>query len=386
MVTTQLSCLLWCVTYVRTSPLLESEYFYRVIIPSKVHKIGTVICLYRNTMSDSTPRISIVIPTYNRPLEVCKAVHAIQQQNIDAWELVIVNNGCTDNTQDVLNELAAGDVRIRVETISRTRAAAARNHGIRSTNPASEFVMLHDDDDWLFPGALERLLRKADERPDAVLVYGMPLNCDDSGASDETLETAFAARRLAVSETGKVHWLAPDMDDSFGNVAIWSPIATFAQVLMRRTALAKNGLLIDNYGIADDWDFWIRMSLLGPFARVNELVLYRRFIASNTSNNHALMAPSVLSIRHSLKFGRDLTPAQRRVAVIANAVSPYLFFLWAQRAFSRKDVREGMRLSIVCCKEAIKAQLSWRRLDPERTFVERFATTVDASETGFAIR
>ncbi len=337
-------------------------------------------------MTPSNPRISIVIPTYNRPAEVCKAVRAIQQQSFTAWELVIVNNGCTDNTEAVLTDVAAGDARIRIETIPRTRAAAARNHGIGCTNASSEYVMLHDDDDWLFPGALEMLVRKADERPDAVLTYGLALNCDDSGASDDTLETAYAARRLSIAESGKVYWLKPDADDSFGNVAIWSPIATFAQVLMRRSALERNGLLIDNYGIADDWDFWIRMSMLGPFARLNELVLYRRFIASNTSNNHALMAPSVLSIRHSLKFGRDLTPAQRRVASIANAVSPYLFLIWAQHALEKGDISRGVRMVATCVKEVTKVQLAWRRLDRERTFVERFANTVDASETGFAIR
>lgn len=337
-------------------------------------------------VSQSAPRISIVIPTYNRPKEVVKAVRAIQQQSFAAWEVVIVNNGSTDNTETVLGDLARGDARIRIESIQRTRAAAARNHGVRCTTLTSEYVMLHDDDDWLFPGALAKLLRKADERPDAVLAYGMPLNCDDNGHSYETLDSAFAARRLTVSDTGKVSWLPQDADDSFGNVAIWSPIATFAQVLIRRRALDQVGLLIDNYGIADDWDFWIRLSMLGPFARLNELVLYRRFIASNTSNNHALMAPSVLSIRHSLKYGRNLNTQQRRVANIANTVSPYLFLIWAQRAFARKDIGEGFRLIVTCIKEVIKAQVSWRRLDRERTFVERFASSTDASETGFAIR
>jgi glycosyltransferase involved in cell wall biosynthesis len=337
-------------------------------------------------MSQSVPRISIVITTYNRPTEVVKAVRAIQQQNFTAWELVIVNNGCTDNTEAVLSELSAGDARIRIETIPRTRATAARNHGIRSTKPTSEFVMLHDDDDWLFPGVLEKLLRKADERPDAVLAYGLPLNCDDSGASDETLETAYGASRLSVAESGRVHWLKPDADDTFGNVAIWSPIATFAQVLMRRSALEKIGLLVDNHGIADDWDLWIRMSLLGPFARLNELVLYRRFIASNTSKNYVLAAPSVLSIRHSLKFGRDLNSGQRRVASIANAVSPYIFILGAYRAFICKNVREGLRLTLFSAKQAIKVHLTWRRLDRDRTFVERLTNIGDSSETGFAIR
>jgi hypothetical protein len=49
-------------------------------------------------------------------------------------------------------------------------------------------------------------------------------------------------------------------------------------------------------------------------------------------------------------------------------------------------VREACRLSLVCVKEAIKAQRLWRRLDRDRTFVERYASTVDPGETGFAIR
>jgi len=153
-------------------------------------------------MPPSNPRISIVIPTYNRPSEVCKAVRAIQSQSFTAWELVIVNNGCTDNTQVLLDDLAAEDSRIRIETIPRTRAAAARNHGIGWTNVSSEYVMLHDDDDWLFPEALANLVARADQRPDAVVIYGMPLNCDDNGASEETLETTYAARRLSVADSG----------------------------------------------------------------------------------------------------------------------------------------------------------------------------------------
>ena len=90
--------------------------------------------------------------------------------------------------------------------------------------------MLYDDE-RLFPGALATLLKRADERPDAVITYGMPLNCDDNGASDDTLETAFAAQRLGVIERGRVQWLAPDVHDTVGNVAVWRPIATFAQVL-----------------------------------------------------------------------------------------------------------------------------------------------------------
>ena len=98
------------------------------------------------------------------------------------------------------------------------------------------------------------------------------------------------------------------------------------------------------------------------------------------------MAPSVLSIRHSLKFGRGLTPKQRRVASIANAVSPYLFLIWAQHALEKGDISRGVRMVATCVKEVTKVQFAWRRLDRERTFVERFANTVDASETGFAIR
>jgi hypothetical protein len=77
---------------------------------------------------------------------------------------------------------------------------------------------------------------------------------------------------------------------------------------------------------------------------------------------------------------------QRRVATIASAVSPYLYIIWAQSAFSRKDYSEGVRLSVWCLKEFIKTQLMWRQLDRQRSFVERYANQVDVNETGFAIR
>ena len=77
---------------------------------------------------------------------------------------------------------------------------------------------------------------------------------------------------------------------------------------------------------------------------------------------------------------------QRRVAYIASAVSPYLYFVWAQRAFARKDFSEGIRLTLWCMKELIKTQLMRRQLNHQRSFVERYANQVDVSETGFAVR
>ena len=119
------------------------------------------------------PKISIVISCYNRLAETRQAIDAIRAQDFHDWELIVVDNGCTDNTLQMLTELAADEHRMRVIPLQRSQVAVARMTGIRATHPASGYVVVHDDDDWLFPGALTKLWTLAKANPDAAGVYGM---------------------------------------------------------------------------------------------------------------------------------------------------------------------------------------------------------------------
>ena len=141
-----------------------------------------------------TPLISIIILTYNRAKYVTRAIAAIQSQAFTAWELIVVDDGSSDGTAEILSVIAAGDGRIQYIRQANAGVSAARNTGIAAMHSDSRYIMFHDDDDWLTEDALERLNALAAAFPDAPAVTGLPLHCDDNGFSTETLETCYGAK------------------------------------------------------------------------------------------------------------------------------------------------------------------------------------------------
>lgn len=108
------------------------------------------------------PRVSIIIPVYNRPILVLEAVASLQAQSLADWEAILVDDGSTDATPEVLQDLAAQDPRLTV-LIGRQRGpAAARNTG--AAKARSDWLLFLDSDDWLAPEALLSLLQSPERR------------------------------------------------------------------------------------------------------------------------------------------------------------------------------------------------------------------------------
>src|ERR1700685_3541854 len=99
----------------------------------------------------SKPTVSVVIPTYNRADFVCKAIKNVFQQTFKDLELVIVDDGSTDNT---LEKLAAFGNKIRVISQANAGPAAARNRGGEAA--CGEIIAFQDSDDTWMPTKLER--------------------------------------------------------------------------------------------------------------------------------------------------------------------------------------------------------------------------------------
>jgi glycosyltransferase involved in cell wall biosynthesis len=106
----------------------------------------------------STPEVSVVIPTFNRPDLVVRAVRSALAQTFDALEVIVVVDGPGDGTSEALAEL--GDERVRVVVLpEKGRAPHARNTGVtEARGPWTAF--LDDDDEWM-PNKLEVQLERA---------------------------------------------------------------------------------------------------------------------------------------------------------------------------------------------------------------------------------
>lgn len=102
-----------------------------------------------------TPKISIIIPFYNAAAYIEKCVRSVMNQTLREIEIILVNDGSTDNSLSVIKSLAAEDERLLVFNTVNKGVSAARNIGLENTK--GEFIGFADADDWMEPGMYEQL-------------------------------------------------------------------------------------------------------------------------------------------------------------------------------------------------------------------------------------
>ena len=113
----------------------------------------------------SHPFFSVVIPVFNRPREIQRALKSCLEQEYAGFEIVVVDDGSTDDTQAAIRQWA--DDRVTIVSHSGNRGVcAARNTGVR--NARGEWMVFLDSDDELLPGALDRMAQRIRETSSTV--------------------------------------------------------------------------------------------------------------------------------------------------------------------------------------------------------------------------
>jgi teichuronic acid biosynthesis glycosyltransferase TuaG len=246
-----------------------------------------------------SPRVSVVMPAYNAGRYVTESVRSVQAQSYAGWELIIVDDGSTDDTAEVAVGLAASDSRVRYVRRENGGQAAARNTGLREAR--GDVVAFLDSDDLWLPGKLERQLEVLDETG-ADLVY-----CDgyiffEDGSPER-------AGFFAVVPG------AADGPTMLKLLYAYNRIATLS-VLVRRQALDRVGPFDESRRIqnCEDYELWLRMARAGCsfYGMPDRLMRYRRHSASTTYRESRLLKPMVeVAKKHSDCLDRRET--QRRV-------------------------------------------------------------------------
>lgn len=113
-------------------------------------------------MPVNAPLVSIVTPVYNGAKFLPECIDSVLKQTWQNWEYVIVDNGSTDGTADMVRRYAERDARIRVHTNERT-VDVIQNHNIAFglLSPESTYCKLLQADDWMFPECVERMVAAA---------------------------------------------------------------------------------------------------------------------------------------------------------------------------------------------------------------------------------
>lgn len=181
------------------------------------------------------PRVSVIIPTYNRAQNALRAVHSALAQTESSLEVLVVDDGSSDDTPKAFAKLPERVTYIRKPNGG---ASSARNAGLRRAG-GDWIALLDSDDDWA-PDKLARQLAAMDAVYVASACRHVHINADG------TRETK--PERLP----GAHHHLFVDL---YGNLSLKTSTLVF-----RRHLLDKVGLFGERFPISNDWDFFLRLA------------------------------------------------------------------------------------------------------------------------------
>jgi glycosyltransferase involved in cell wall biosynthesis len=210
----------------------------------------------------SEPVVSIIIPCYRQARFLPQAIACAREQSYPHVELVVVNDGSDDDTDDVISRQGSGVVYIKQ---SNAGVCAARNAG--AAKSTGKYLMFMDADDLLHPQAIEWLVQAMEGREDRLCVMGLRLFDTDPNSGEE--------RHFPVG--------APALPRLFAdNLA-----PPHAFLLSRAMFDRAGGFEVDRiFWGAEDWDLWLRVSLAGcDLATVDRIgAYYRRYNGSASTN------------------------------------------------------------------------------------------------------
>ena len=130
---------------------------------------------------DETPMVSVVIPAFNAAMSIERTIQSVLAQTYPNYEILVIDDGSSDGTSDVVKKLAAGDERIRLLQQENQGVAAARNYGIK--HATGDYIAPLDADDIWFPKKLEKqvgVMRECQPNVGLVYTWSVPVTGDGS--------------------------------------------------------------------------------------------------------------------------------------------------------------------------------------------------------------
>ncbi|MBA2526444.1 MAG: glycosyltransferase [Pyrinomonadaceae bacterium] len=224
------------------------------------------------------PKVSIITAAYNHVRFIRQSVESAQGQTYRDFEHIVVDDGSSDGTADVLKSFGDQITYIRQENRG---AHAAINRGIRRSS--GEYIAILDSDDAWLPNKLERQMQAFEEHPEAGLVYAQAYIVDDEGHfinNGEPGGKPFANPQRAFHELLRENCI---------------PVLT---AVFRRACIEQVGFFNEALKATSDWDMWIRIAAKWPIIFVSDaLALYR---IHENSTWQALMKTGRVNKEHLL--------------------------------------------------------------------------------------
>jgi len=239
-------------------------------------------------MQKENPKISVIIPTYNRAHLLPRAIQSVLSQTYQDFELIVVDDGSTDNTEEVVKNFK--DKRIRYIQHGKSKGApAARNTGIKTAK--GEYIAFQDSDDEWFPEKLEKQMKAFDN------------------ASSE-VGVVYTGFWRITKNNKKIYkpfsWISQKEGDIHKGLLKRNFIAT-PSIVVAQECFKKAGMFDENLLRLQDWELVLRLSKYYDFKYINEPLLISFYSPDSISadNGALIKAKKFILAKHFESFAKD---------------------------------------------------------------------------------
>jgi glycosyltransferase involved in cell wall biosynthesis len=241
----------------------------------------------------STPKVSVIVPTWNRASLLGTAIESVLTQGYRDLEVVIVDDGSVDATESLVRRYQEADARVRYVAQEHRGISAAMNTGIRESR--GRYIARIDSDDQWLPELLETEVAILEARPEIGLVYS---------------KGRWAKSDLTPLTDAIGH--APHFPDDTLRSMLWGDPTCNITVVVRRECFDRAGLFDESLKASEDWDMWLRTSVYYRFFFVDRVLSLVRGHDGSTTGAQSESFAAFLGLRRKVLdkfFARgDLAP------------------------------------------------------------------------------
>jgi len=212
-----------------------------------------------------TPMVSVLMPAYNAEKYIGEAIESILNQTFKDFEFIIINDGSTDKTEEIIEEYSKKDNRIvYVKNDKNMKISQTLNRGMDMAK--GKYMARMDADDVSMEDRLEKQVKYMEENPDCGVVGTCVLTFNDE---DKT----------KTSEN-----VGPEDDHMIRLFGLYHCQFAHPTVMLRKSVFDENNLRYNpKYDGCEDYELWTRAKRFMKFHNLREFLLYRRMHSDNSS-------------------------------------------------------------------------------------------------------
>jgi GT2 family glycosyltransferase len=300
--------------------------------------------------TDSTPRVSVLMPVFNTGRYLLEALQSVSDQSFRDFELVVIDDGSTDDSAQILDKFAAREPRLRLITRENRGLIATRNELLAASR--GSLLAWMDSDDMSIPDRLAQQVRAFDQDPELVCL-GASAQCIDPDGHYLKIERwpTETAQILIEQRTGGA--------------------MRFPTTMMRRSQALLVGGFREPFKIGEDYDFLLRLSRFGKMANLSAvLYLYRQHVASvcATLGPHwHVYRDRILELaREREERGTDRLEDGGSVQIEVSgttdrkALESQVYRNWAEQALDNDNIRLAAKYALLSARRKAASRSAWK--------------------------